>query len=68
MLNECIELQFSDEYRCGYDTTVIEQRKRTCRNCTYIDENNNCNRDGFMIVPKILNFVGCNAWEAKDEN
>jgi hypothetical protein len=64
---ECIELEFSDEYRCGYNDAVLEFKKRICKNCAWFD-GEDCNMDSMMIVPKVINNSGCGLWEEKKDD
>lgn len=78
-MKECIELEYQKDYRQGYEegieagriiaVTMCEDifKSRTCRNCGWFDEHGDCNRDGMLIVPKIIDYSSCGLWEAKDD-
>ena len=76
---ECIELELEKYYRQGYAegieagrviaVTMCEEvfKSRTCSNCGWYDEEGDCNRDGMLIVPKIINYSSYGLWEKTDD-
>jgi hypothetical protein len=65
-MKECIELEFSDDYRCGYNDALLEFRAQTCKNCAWFHDGD-CTRDGMLIVPMIIDNLGCGKWEARND-
>ena len=76
-MNECIEVEYSDDYKRGYEegieagrviaVAMVEDERekwksRSCRNCCCFDDGY-CIRATMKHVPNKILFSGCGFWE-----